>query len=325
MEIRISLGNYQSNDNQKELNSSKKMQYSKSTDFVEDYIVFDFETTGFNCYNDEIIEIGAIKYKNFEEIDRFTSLINPNDIVSPYILELTGIEQSTLDNAPGLENVINDFVDFIDDFPLIAHNASFDMRFLLYSLIKTNTEYRVFTSINTLTLARRYIDETKNHKLKTLKKFMNMDKMDSHRSIDDCIVTNELYKICYSRKDDPKYITRVPSKKGIDLNELKADSIESIDVDHPLFDVNICFTGALNDLTRKEMGQLLVNIGAVPQNGVTAKTQILVLGEQSYLDYINNDKRSSKLNKAIKNRDDGKDIQIISEGDFLNILQTYES
>ena len=163
---------YQSRESQNELNKLKEMNYKRKNDFVKDYIVIDFETTGFNCYNDEIIEIGAIKYRNFVEVDRFEQIIKPKTIVSPYILELTGITQLEINESPDIESVIHNFLVFIGDLPLVAHNSSFDMRFLMYSLIKTKTDFTEFTSIDTLTLSRRYIDETKNHKLKTLKNFM---------------------------------------------------------------------------------------------------------------------------------------------------------
>lgn len=322
MELNIFFDSYQSRKKQNQLNNMEKMKYKRKNDFVKDYIVFDFETTGLNCYNDEIIEIGAIKYKNFIEIERFEQIIKPDALVDPYILKLTGITKAEIDKGLKIEDVIDDLLKFIEGFSLVAHNSSFDMRFLMYSLIKTGKKYIEFTSIDTLTLSRRYIDETKNHKLKTLKDFVKMNNNESHRAIEDCIVTNEIYKLCYSRKDDPKYASRIVSRKGLNLNELIAESVEDIDEDNPIYDVNICFTGALNDLTRKEVGQILVNLGARPQNNVTTTTKYLVLGENSYIDYIESNKKSGKLNKAIKYRDAGQEIKVISESDFIDILET---
>lgn len=313
---------YQSRESQNELNKLKEMNYKRKNDFVKDYIVIDFETTGFNCYNDEIIEIGAIKYRNFVEVDRFEQIIKPKTIVSPYILELTGITQLEINESPDIESVIHNFLVFIGDLPLVAHNSSFDMRFLMYSLIKTKTDFTEFTSIDTLTLSRRYIDETKNHKLKTLKNFIGMNKNQSHRAIDDCLVTNEIYKLCYSRKDEPKYISKLTSRGKLNLNELIAESVVNIDKDHPLHEVKICFTGTLNNLTRKEVGQILVNLGAIPQNNVTTKTEYLVLGEKSYVNYIESDKKTGKLLKAIEYQKTGQNIKVISESDFIDILET---
>lgn len=65
----------------------------------------------------------------------------------------------------------------------------------------------------------------------------------------------------------------------------------------------------------------MANLGANPQNDVTPTTEYLVLGEKSYLDYIQTNKKSSKLNKAIKYRDAGQNLKIISEGDFVEVLE----
>lgn len=207
-----SFAHYQNKAKQNKLNNMKEMKYKKSSNFVKDYIVFDLETTGMNCYNNEIIEIGAIKYKNFIEVDRFQQIIKPKGSVDPFILRLTGITKAEIDNGLKIESVIDDFLEFIKDFPLVAHNASFDMKFLMYTLIKTGRKYREITSIDTVTLARRYIDETENHKLETLKNLMNMNNK-SHRAIDDCLVTNEVYKLCYARKDDLKYTSNTGLRK----------------------------------------------------------------------------------------------------------------
>lgn len=320
MENNNSFAHYQNKAKQNKLNNMKEMKYKKSNNFVKDYIVFDLETTGVNCYNNEIIEIGAIKYKDFVEVDRFQQIIKPKGRVDPFILRLTGITKAEIDNGLKIESVIDDFLEFIKDFPLVAHNASFDMKFLMYTLIKTGRKYREITSIDTVTLARRYIDETENHKLETLKNLMNMNNK-SHRAIDDCLVTNEVYKLCYARKDDLKYTSNIGLRKKVNLNELTAELDEKIDKNHSMYNVEICFTGALKKFTRKEIGQTMANLGANPQNDVTPTTEYLVLGEKSYLDYIQTNKKSSKLNKALKYREAGQSLKIISEGDFIDILE----
>src|SRR5699024_1622449 len=158
MENNNSLSHYQNKAKQNKLNNMKEMKYKKSNNFVKDYIVFDLETTGMNCYNNEIIEIGAIKYKNFVEVDRFQQIIKPKGSVDPFILRLTGITKAEIDNGLKIESVIDDFLEFIKDFPLVAHNASFDIKFLMYTLIKTRRKYRKIITIDTVTLAKRYIE-----------------------------------------------------------------------------------------------------------------------------------------------------------------------
>ena len=91
------------------------------------YVVFDVETTGFNAgLSDSMIEIGAVKIKNGEIIERFDELINPGRPLDISITEITSITDSMLQDKDNEENVTKRFKEFIGDFPLVAHNAKFD-------------------------------------------------------------------------------------------------------------------------------------------------------------------------------------------------------
>src|SRR5699024_10458377 len=109
----------------------KEMKYKTSNHFTKDYIEVDLETTGVNCYNNEIIEIGAIKYENFIEVDRFQQIIKPKGRVDPFILRLTGITKAEIDNNLKIESVIDDFLEFIKYFPLVAYNDFFYINYIL--------------------------------------------------------------------------------------------------------------------------------------------------------------------------------------------------
>lgn len=94
-------------------------------------IVLDFETTGLSPnQGDRAIEIGAVKLENGQVVDRFQSLMNPGFRVSGFIEGYTGITNNMLNHAPSCDEVMSEFVDFIGDANLVAHNASFDKRFL---------------------------------------------------------------------------------------------------------------------------------------------------------------------------------------------------
>ncbi len=100
---------------------------------MDDYpiIVLDFETSGLSPhYGDRAIEIGAVLIENSLIIDRFQSLMNPGFRISSFIEAYTGISNDMVEAAPPCEEVMEQFADFIGDFPLVAHNASFDRRFL---------------------------------------------------------------------------------------------------------------------------------------------------------------------------------------------------
>jgi len=94
-------------------------------------IVLDFETTGLSPqYGDRAIEIGAVLIEDNMTIERFQGLMDPGFRISSFIESYTGISNDMLKNAPPREEVMEQFAEFVGDYPLVAHNASFDRKFL---------------------------------------------------------------------------------------------------------------------------------------------------------------------------------------------------
>lgn len=162
-----------------------------------DLIVFDLETTGLSADNNEIIEIGAIKVIN-GSFETYTTLVKPTKKVSKQITKITGITNKMLLDAPSIEDIIDDFFDFLEDFPLVAHNASFDMRFLKRNLENHNLIFRENIITDTLSLARRKFPELENHKLSTLIKHLGIKVERSHRATDDALATLQIYNSLFS-------------------------------------------------------------------------------------------------------------------------------
>lgn len=171
------------------------LNYQKSQTFVDDVVVIDFETTGLSPVRNEIIQIGAIKFKQAKMVDQFSCYAKASQPIPPFITEITGISDETVQNAPALEESLLQLRDFIGDHTLVAHNASFDLKFLLENYRRYNISYPPLTVIDSLVLARKYIKHTENHKLTTLKNFLKMEAQ-SHDAIEDCRVTGQLYYYC---------------------------------------------------------------------------------------------------------------------------------
>lgn len=170
-------------------------RYQKSQTFVDDVVVLDFETTGLSPERSEIIQIGAIKFEKAKMVDQFARYAKASRPIPAKITQITGITDETVRDAPALEDSLLELRDFIGDYPIVAHNASFDLKFLLANYHRYAIDYPSLTVIDTLTLARKYIWQTPNHKLTTLKEFLRMEAQ-SHDAIDDCKVTGQLYYYC---------------------------------------------------------------------------------------------------------------------------------
>ncbi|MGM0470685.1 MAG: PolC-type DNA polymerase III [Bacillota bacterium] len=156
-----------------------------------EYVVFDLETTGFNPYRNQIIEIGAVKVKDGEVVDTFGTLVNPDTNIPNQIVELTGINNRMVADAPKLEEVLPDFLEFIGDGVLVAHNLSFDRDFINTKLTEHGYSPLENSALDTLNLSRALLDLT-SFKLNRLAKEFNLTLDNHHRAVDDAEVTAEI-------------------------------------------------------------------------------------------------------------------------------------
>ncbi|MCW8854227.1 MAG: 3'-5' exonuclease [Gammaproteobacteria bacterium] len=157
-------------------------------------IVLDFETTGLSPdYGDRAIEIGAVKLVNGEITDRFQQLMNPGKRINSFIENYTGITNKMLGKAPPCKDVMLEFSDFIKDYNLVAHNASFDSRFLDSELdrVKRNQHGPFACS---MLISRRLYPDAPNHKLGTLVKYKALPSDGTfHRALADAEMTAHLW------------------------------------------------------------------------------------------------------------------------------------
>lgn len=157
-------------------------------------IVIDFETTGLSpgC-GDRTIEVGAVLVSNHQIVDRFQSLMNPEMRVSGFIEDYTGITNRMLSTAPSIKEVMHKLKAFLAQHHLVAHNASFDSRFLDAELERINHKRKNEFACSMLS-SRRLYPEAPNHKLETLVRYKSL-KTDGihHRALADAEMTAHLW------------------------------------------------------------------------------------------------------------------------------------
>lgn len=135
----------------------------------ETYVVFDLETTGLYAdKGDSIIEIGAVKMINGKIIDTFDTFVNPNVKLSSEIISITGINDEMLNGAPNEEDAVKTFINWVGEYPMVAHNAKFDISFINSAYRKYNLGVLNNTLIDTLGLSRYLESNERYHNLATL-------------------------------------------------------------------------------------------------------------------------------------------------------------
>jgi DNA polymerase-3 subunit epsilon len=165
-----------------------------STRQADSVVVLDFETTGLSPnLGDRTIEIGAVRLKNGQITDKFQSLMNPGIPISSFIESFTGISNEMLADAPSCKEVMNGFMNFLGETDVVAHNASFDRRFLESEMSLIQREYRGEFICSMLT-ARRVYQDAPNHRLGTLVAYKNISNEGVfHRALADAEMTALLW------------------------------------------------------------------------------------------------------------------------------------
>ena len=161
---------------------------------ADTFVVLDFETSGISPkMGDRAIEIGAVKIESGQITDRFQQLINPGFRVNGFIESYTGISNQMLADAPCAREVMPRFADFIDGFNLVAHNASFDQRFLDDEFERAGAAYQGQFACSML-VSRRVFPDAPNHKLGTLVSYRDLPSTGVyHRALADAEMTGWLW------------------------------------------------------------------------------------------------------------------------------------
>lgn len=287
--------------------------------FPEDYTVVDIETTGFDPMFDEIIEVAGIKYRGRNEVGRFQSLVKPDDGIPDYITALTGITNEMVADAPGIEDVLPRFLEFIGEDIVVGHNVHFDVNFI-YDYAE-DFELKPFSNdlVDTLRLSRRLYPELQSHKLSALAAHFGVEPDGEHRALADCVTTQKCLSAMEIYAAQNGGIPESAEDLYRKLSKTIVAETSDFDPDSLIYGRTFAFTGKLERMTRKEAMQAVVNAGGHCTDGVVAETNYLVLGNNDYCKAIK-DGKSAKQKKAEKMKLNGADIESISESVFCDML-----
>ncbi len=161
---------------------------------LNSFVLVDLETTGISAKEDRIIEIGAIKYKDGQVVDKMETFVNPARKIPERIVEITNITDEMVEGAPYIEDVIGEFINFLKGNVIIGHNIMFDYSFIKRNAVnhKLDLDEKV---IDTLKLARRFLPELPKKSLDYLCEHFGIKDENHHRAINDAFAAGELYKI----------------------------------------------------------------------------------------------------------------------------------
>lgn len=161
-------------------------------DKLGNFVVIDTETMGLKVVSDEIIEIAAIRFRNFKPVEKFTTLCSPNKPIPERIIDLTHITDEMVTGKPSFQQVAQSLVRFIGDDNIVGHNLPFDLKFIVHYGANVTEKKRKY--FDTFDLARKTLRGEPNYKLKIVCTLLGVIYRDAHRAENDAIATGLVFK-----------------------------------------------------------------------------------------------------------------------------------
>ena len=164
--------------------------------YIEDYVLFDLETTGVSSYSDEVIEISAVKVRKGKIVDEFSELVNPCRKIPWQASQVNNITDNMVAKAPTFDIVLKKFIEFIGEDVLVGHNiASFDMKFIYRDCEKYYGRTISNDYIDTLRLAKVCFPTWRNRKLSDLADYYGISTDGAHRALTDCKINQKVFEL----------------------------------------------------------------------------------------------------------------------------------
>lgn len=176
---------------------------------LKSYVCIDLETTGLNPKRDKIIEIGAIKMIDGIEEGSFSTFVNPGRKLEERIVELTGIHDDDLHDAPFINEVFDELLVFMEDYPILGHSILSDFSFLKKAAVDLKRDFDK-QAVDTLKIARKYMPELESRSLEALCQFYQIPHK-PHRALEDARATAGLYRKLEERFFNPEETLFVPT------------------------------------------------------------------------------------------------------------------
>ncbi len=292
---------------------ARPIQTVKDLASIRSYVVLDTETTGLSRRNDRIIEIALICYDSGQEVNRFSSLINPGMPIPAAATRINHIRNSDVANAPSIADVMPTILQLIDGRIIIGHNITFDLGFLGYAMPKESSSIAV-EYIDTLALARRAFPGRSSYKLADLVSELGISDTQEHRALGDVELTAKLFTFCCQELAE-KHAKELAARRA-QREQAKAEKLARFGWS-PMINKNFVFTGDFQH-DRNQLEEFLDQIGANLRDKVNGNTDYLVKGDVTNLPTWALER---KYQKAVSLMQDGKKIKIITEREYLALVQ----
>lgn len=304
------------------------------------FVALDLETA--TSYRGSICQIGITEVVDGVPQNPKSWLVQPEgNYYDGFNIEIHGITPDDTKDSPSFPEVWKEVLPYLEDKIVVAHNTSFDMYALRDAFDDYQIDYPTFDYFCTLRIARYIVKGCYSYSLNVVLEHLGISFEGHHKADNDSLGCAKLLlkcleidgssleeleeKHCFHRgKFAPNTFVAHLSTKKYSSSKKQSNPLDKL-VDHPelidegnyFYGKSVCFTGTCQYGFRQELLQKVKDVGGIPTNSVTAKTDILVVGQQDYR-VVDDSGMSTKQKKAMQLLDSGKEIEILSESEFLS-------
>jgi DNA polymerase III epsilon subunit family exonuclease len=178
------------------------------------FVAFDTETTGFSPEKDRIVEIGAVKFKGGEVIEKASWLVNPKRKIPYWARRVHGIDDQMVQNEPTFKEVFPEFATFVEGSVLIAHNARFDISFISEETKRSGYKSPPNEVIDSLVLFKAWFPASESFSLQALAEHVKLDACGFHRAMADSMYIYSIFGMGSAQDDEVKTLGSLQKKAG---------------------------------------------------------------------------------------------------------------
>lgn len=186
-----------------------------------DFVVVDVEATGAKTPPNRLIELGAYRIRGGRIVDKFLSLVNPEIPIPRFVASLTGISNDMVKLAPVFADLAPQWLDFVSDSVLVAHNAPFDTSFLNHEISRVYPGHRMVNPhLCTVRLSRRALPDLSNHRLETIATHFSIPIASRHRAGSDALATAEIFILLLTELEEAHGIKNLAAARNFQFPEM---------------------------------------------------------------------------------------------------------
>ena len=239
-------------------------------EMINSYVALDLETTGIGARHEKITEIGMVKVIDGEAVDTYHTMVNPHREIPERIVELTGITDDMVKDAPGIDEILDEVLNFTGELPLLGHQIIFDYGFLVQAAVNQKRKFEKY-GVDTLKLCRYLMPGAEKKNLGAACTYFGVHQDTAHRALSDAYAAHDLYQELKRRfgKERPELFTakmlQYKAKKERTASKRQKEHLQDLLKYHRI-DITVEIDHMSGNEISRMIDKIIFQYGRIPEN-----------------------------------------------------------